>query len=45
MDSLRGKETLQDIAKKLLIERLKTQSVDGPKERTIFVLGSSEAVN
>lgn len=44
MDSLRGKETLQDIAKKLLQEKMKAQSIDSPKERTVYFLGSSGSV-
>lgn len=45
MYSLRGKESLQEIAHKLVQEKLKAQAADGPKERTIFVIGSSSAVS
>lgn len=45
MDSLRGKETLQEIAHKLVQEKFKAQSAEGPREKTIFALGSPCSVS
>lgn len=40
------RETIQEIAVKLAEEQLRTlQVVSGPKERTVFVLGSRGAVS
>lgn len=45
MEPLQGKETLQDIAKKLVQEKIKTNSLESAKEHTIFFLGSSSSVS
>lgn len=39
------KETIQNIAIKIAEEQLKNSNVNGPKERTIFILGSNGVVS
>lgn len=39
------KETIQNIAIKIAEEQLKNSSINGPIERTIFILGSNGVVS